>query len=450
MWSQISSLHVTFRSSAAHDPLSLWEEMLARDFPAVAFAGGAPPRGLPGLPLSVERWESQSFNFYALDGRLDALAERGSGPFAIVLHGEHGGHDGKEELARVARQVLTRCQRWMDRRNEASRTPLFDRILRRHRELHDLAKPLVRADYDHALDTWQWLLRLAPEAGLAEQLAALLHDVERLVSEADFRVEQRAADYQAFKEEHAARGAEMADALLAAAGCDGATCERAVRLIAGHEKPPAADEGDSLALSLLNDADALSFFSLNSVGYLDYYGPEQARRKVGHRLHRLDVAPAQDVHHTGQRLAGERPPGEGGRQRHHGVGHRHVVLREGALREERHRLAGLEPLDVRPQPGDLPPPLVAGLPPRQRIVEPLPPLEDRQVRGADTTPPQPHQHLPRTRDRRSRLLQLNPARRRNHSHLHGVPAISRVMPKGYRRRAAVAQKGNLRRRVHTS
>ena len=49
----------------------------------------------------------------------------------------------------------------------------------------------------------------------------------------------------------------------------------------------AGDKGDSPALSLLNDADALSFFSLNSVGYLDYFGPEQTRKKVAYSLSRL-------------------------------------------------------------------------------------------------------------------------------------------------------------------
>ncbi|HEY4572453.1 MAG TPA: DUF4202 domain-containing protein, partial [Thermoanaerobaculia bacterium] len=38
---------------------------------------------------------------------------------------------------------------------------------------------------------------------------------------------------------------------------------------------------------LLNDADALSFLSLNSAGYLDYFGPEATRRKVAYTLRRL-------------------------------------------------------------------------------------------------------------------------------------------------------------------
>jgi len=175
----------------------------------------------------------------------------------------------------------------MDRRNEASRSAVFDRVLAEHRDAHDLAKPLARADYDHALDTWQWVLRLAPDADLAVQLAALFHDVERLSSEADARVEHQASDYQAFKDDHAARGAELAAALLAWVGVDAGTGERAARLIAAHEHLPGPGDPDAAALSLLNDADALSFFSLNSAGYLDYFGPEATRRKVAFTLRRL-------------------------------------------------------------------------------------------------------------------------------------------------------------------
>jgi hypothetical protein len=251
---------------------------------------------LPSLFLALEKWESQSFNFYELDGQLDALAESRDGPFALVLLGKPG------ELARSALGVLTRCQRWMDRRNEASRDVLFDRVLAKHREAHDLAKPLVRADYNHALDTWQWLLRLAPDASVAVQLAGLLHDVERLISEADERVEHRAADYQRFKDAHAARGAELAEALLAAAGCDEETRRGTVRLIAMHERPPEAGDRDAEAVSLLNDADALSFFSFNSVGYLDYFGPEATRKKVAFTLRRL--RPAARRYLAGMRLPG--------------------------------------------------------------------------------------------------------------------------------------------------
>src|SRR5205814_582070 len=83
----------------------------------------------------------------------------------------------------------------------------FDKVLARHCELHDMNKPLVAADFDHARDTWRWVLRLAPHASLAVQVAALFHDVERLASESEARIEHRAADYEAFKKAHAAAGA---------------------------------------------------------------------------------------------------------------------------------------------------------------------------------------------------------------------------------------------------
>lgn len=259
-------------------------EALAAEFPAVELRW-TPDRGeIPSLPLSIETWVSQFFNFYDLDALLDDMAERRTGPFALLLAGD------EERLPGFAREVLTRYQRLMNRRNAASRNALFDRVLAEHRALHDLAKPLVRADCNHALDTWQWALRLEPEADLAVQLAALFHDVERLVSEADVRIEHHAANtanYQNFKDDHALKGAWMADQTLARAGVDERTRRRTARLIAEHERPPAADDPEASEIALLNDADALSFFSCNSVGYLDYYGPEQTRRKVAYTLRRL-------------------------------------------------------------------------------------------------------------------------------------------------------------------
>ncbi|MFL6290970.1 MAG: DUF4202 family protein, partial [Thermoanaerobaculia bacterium] len=241
--------------------------------------------GIPSLPpLSIAEWESHFFNFWELDTLLDELAERTAGPFAILLLGT------EDRLVSFACEVLTRCQRLMDRRNAASRGGLFDRALAEHQAMHGLSKPLVRADYDHALDAWQWALRLDPEAGLAVQLAALFHDVERLVSEADRRIEQHAADYQAFKDDHALRSAWMAGEALARAGVDEAARERVSRLIAEHERPAREGDPEAAEIALLNDADALSFFSLNSPGYVDYFGPEPARRKIAWTLARLRPA----------------------------------------------------------------------------------------------------------------------------------------------------------------
>lgn len=158
------------------------------------------------------------------------------------------------------------------------------RLLARLRVLHPADKPLVEADYQHALDAWQWVLRLEPEAGAAVQIAALFHDVERVFTEAEVRSEQAVAEYDDYKARHAARSARIAERMLAEEGIDPALRERACALIAGHDQPGRADSSDA---ALLEDADALSFFSMNSSGYLAYYGEAQARRKAEWTFARL-------------------------------------------------------------------------------------------------------------------------------------------------------------------
>ena len=178
--------------------------------------------------------------------------------------------------------LVTRLQRLIERRNEASATRAFDAALAAHRALYELSKPLVRADYDHARDAWHWLLRLEPRASAAPQLAILFHDVERLASEADARVEPLAADYDAFKRAHAAAGAALVRATLAPLPLDAAVVDEAAALVAAHDQP-----GGSADAALINDADALSFFSLNSSGYLDYFGAARTRDKIAWTLARL-------------------------------------------------------------------------------------------------------------------------------------------------------------------
>jgi hypothetical protein len=230
------------------------------------------------LHLDVQEWRAPGFDPFDWDERVFGAAGGSDGDeLALHLSGAP-----REVLASTAMEILTRYQGLIGRRNAASEGPLFDALLERHRSLHDESRPLVVADLRHALDTWQWLLRLAPEADFALQAAALFHDVERLVSEPEARVEHHAEDYQAFKNAHAVRGADVTAELLAELGVDAAVCERVRWLIGHHERP----EGDE-ALALLNDADALSFFSLNASGFARYFPPEHTRRKVDYTLARL-------------------------------------------------------------------------------------------------------------------------------------------------------------------
>jgi len=245
--------------------------LVTQEFPTVhATAAHAGVAG--GVVVDAEAWNT-STSFRAFDDAIERSATE-----TLLVRGD-------ADVLGAALEVLTRYQRFVERRNVSSRTPAFALVLRAHRALHDTAKPLVKADLDHALDTWQWMLRLAPEASLPVQLAALFHDVERLESEADARVEHHAADYQAFKNEHARVGGDRAYAVLRTAGFGAEVAARVRELVARHEL-----RGTDPELDLLNDADALSFFSLNSAGYIDYFGEAQTRKKIRYTLGRLGPA----------------------------------------------------------------------------------------------------------------------------------------------------------------
>ncbi|HEX2254100.1 MAG TPA: DUF4202 family protein [Thermoanaerobaculia bacterium] len=258
------------------------------------------------LRLDAGEWAAGALEWARFDEQVDELARRG--PFAVAVEPPAVGLDA-DELRQVVDEVEVRCQRWSGRRNratageaasgeasgggarggEARRGDWFSAVLARHRAAHPLHKPLVWADYRHVLDVWQWTLRLDPAAGAAVQVAALFHDVERVVSEADARHEQTVADYDAYKARHGEASAQMAARVLAPLALPPGVGERALTLIAGHDRPEAAAPGGERdpETTLLQDADALSFFALNSSGYLDYYGPEQARRKIAWTLRRL-------------------------------------------------------------------------------------------------------------------------------------------------------------------
>ncbi|HEX7705247.1 MAG TPA: DUF4202 family protein [Thermoanaerobaculia bacterium] len=249
------------------------ETLIAGEFPTLVIAPRH--RDVSVQELRASEWGRPDFDLWAFDARMD---ETSAEPFVLSLIGDGSGPS-------FPVQVLNRCQRLIGRRNHASSTVEFSSALQMHRQMHDLTKPLVLADYRHSLDVWQWVLRLAPDATMEVQVAALFHDVERLLSESDERIEQRALDYQRFKDAHASGGAAMAARVLDEAGLSEDLRLRVAALIAAHERV-----SDDPELMLLNDADALSFFSLNSPGYLDYFGAEQTRKKITYTWERMSRA----------------------------------------------------------------------------------------------------------------------------------------------------------------
>jgi hypothetical protein len=243
-------------------------ELVQREFPTV-LVERALACGPDDIVIDDYAWRG-AFDLRSLDEKI----ERAAPTLSISVRGY--------DVTNIACEVVSRYQRFLGRRNHASSTPLFDAVLRAHSGLHDVTLPFVKADLDHAVDTWQWLLRLEPEIGVAPQLAALFHDIERLNSEPRERIEHRVPDGQSLNDANARRCGERVFSLLTEVGVGDEDAERARDIVFCPERRA----GDPEVL-LLDDADALSFLSLNSSTYIDYFGVAQTRRKVAYTLSRL-------------------------------------------------------------------------------------------------------------------------------------------------------------------
>lgn len=124
----------------------------------------------------------------------------------------------------------------------------------------------------HAENVLGWVLRLAPDADEALQIAALAHDIERSnearrVRRSDFR------DYEAFKAAHAANSARMLRGLLDECRVERTIAEEACRLVALHEV------GGDPRSDLLKDADSISFFEVNVPLYFEREGYDETLRR---------------------------------------------------------------------------------------------------------------------------------------------------------------------------
>ena len=260
------------RHLALPAPAHAQHREILREFPALEVVASR-AHGERLVRIDARTWEVGDPDFFALDLLVGDAG--GDEPTTLEL-------EGSGDLTHAALAVLTRLQ-WAIEPPPRLREPVQVAARRCHRSLHDRGLPLVHADWLHALDAQTWVLRLAPDASDAVLIAALFHDVERLASEATTRVEQLAKDYDAFKRAHASTGARMTDAALAGVVPAGILRD-AVALIAHHEEPEADPD-----LVLLNDADALSFFSRNAPGFLVWYGPAHTAKKVAWTLARMSV-----------------------------------------------------------------------------------------------------------------------------------------------------------------
>jgi hypothetical protein len=153
-----------------------------------------------------------------------------------------------------------------------------------------IAGSQVPEDPCHADNTFEWLLRLEPDASEALQLAALAHDIDRAIE----RIKVRRADfdnYDAFKAAHARNSAEILRPILTACGVERNIVEEACRLVEFHEV------GGDPGSDLLKDADGISYFDVNLPLYFQREGWDETKRRSRWGYRRLTPRAQEIVKH---------------------------------------------------------------------------------------------------------------------------------------------------------
>jgi ribosomal protein S27AE len=149
----------------------------------------------------------------------------------------------------------------------------------------------VGGEYRHGNDVLSWVQRLSPRATLPLQLAALFHDIDRVVTPGKgggFRGNRNSAAYALHKKQHAQRSAVFIGPRLREIGFVSRVVERALFLIRHHD-----DTGEEVEvlrdpdLNTLVAADTFAFFTSIAPKLYATEGEARLRDKVRFMVDKL-------------------------------------------------------------------------------------------------------------------------------------------------------------------
>jgi hypothetical protein len=149
----------------------------------------------------------------------------------------------------------------------------------------------VDGEQAHALDVLSWVERLNSNASLSLKLAALFHDVDRVVNPAmggGFKGDRHSIAYSLHKKRHAARSAEYIIPVLQTNGFPEEVLERTRLLILHHD-----DSGEEVAsmndceLADIVTADSFAFFTSIAPKLLAAEGVERIMDKIAFMIDKL-------------------------------------------------------------------------------------------------------------------------------------------------------------------
>ncbi len=128
-------------------------------------------------------------------------------------------------------------------------------------------------DPTHSINAHHWLLQLNPKSDEILQLAILAHDIERATP--DRLTKDQFANYNQYKLAHATKGGHIAAQIALESGYNKEESERLANIIKLAEfESPDPD------ISLVCDADSISYFDNNVGFYLRRSGPVATQKKI--------------------------------------------------------------------------------------------------------------------------------------------------------------------------
>lgn len=139
--------------------------------------------------------------------------------------------------------------------------------------LEKIKNSLVPEDYNHAINTLEWLLKLYPFADERMKIAALCHDIERAYKDKKIKKECY-SDFNEFKRAHAENSAKIMRSILIDQNFSKDFIDDVCELIRLHEF------GGNKRADCIKDADSISFFDTNVELYYQREGFEEAKKRI--------------------------------------------------------------------------------------------------------------------------------------------------------------------------
>ena len=161
---------------------------------------------------------------------------------------------------------------------------LLKEICVAHRENDAGIMQGVDGEERHAMEVLNWASRLCPNGSLPLRLAAIFHDVDRIVTPGKgggFKGDRTSEAYHDHKKQHAKRSVDFIMPLLRRRTLQTGILERTAFLIAHHDDPGKDVEAlDDPELNVLVTADTFAFFTTIGPRLLSAEGSERTKDKI--------------------------------------------------------------------------------------------------------------------------------------------------------------------------